>query len=68
VRPQPLDASVVDQFRERWLRAIDELGASAAAEDAAAVFAQRMGCTVAEARLLVSRAWQMLGIRAPAGT
>lgn len=51
-----------DMMRGRWLLAIAELGARVAAEDAAKAFAERTGCSVAEGRLLVRRAWQMLGI------
>jgi hypothetical protein len=49
-------------FRERWLLAIAELGATRAAEDAAEAFVLRSGCTLEEGRTIVARAWRLLGI------
>ena len=60
--PHPGGDSVVDQLRARWILAIGELGATAAAEDAARAFALRGTCTLDEARNLVMRAWSMLAI------
>jgi hypothetical protein len=51
-----------DLFRSRWRVAVRELGPKAAAEDAAEAFALRMGCSVEEGRVIVARAWQMLGL------
>jgi hypothetical protein len=53
---------VNDQLRQRWLQAISDLGASAAAEDAAQAFVSRMGCSLDEAHSRVRRAWEILGI------
>ena len=52
-----------DQLRARWFLAIDELGPSGAADDAAHAFVDRMWCTLDEARDLVRRAWQTFSLK-----
>ena len=57
-KPAPIE----DQLRERWLAAIDELGAEAALRDAAEAFALRFGCEASQARAIALRAWRMLSL------
>jgi len=60
--------STVDALRLRWLAAIKELGADAAAEDAAQAFVLRLGCTPSEGRAIVLRAWHTLGLLSTNGS
>jgi hypothetical protein len=55
-------ASIDDVLRRRWLLEIERLGVECAFEDAAHVFALRFGCTVAEGRSIVLRAWRTLSL------
>jgi hypothetical protein len=56
------DQSASDLLRRQWLKAIHELGATAAAEDAAEVWTQRLGCSIDEGRAIVARAWRTLAL------
>jgi hypothetical protein len=58
----PVESPVIEQLRARWQQAIADLGASAAAEDAARAFTLRSSCSLAEGRAYVRRAWQVLAI------
>jgi hypothetical protein len=55
-------APETDMLRARWLRAISEMGAAAAHEDAAQAWVLRLGCTLEEGRAIVTRAWRTLGL------
>jgi hypothetical protein len=55
-------APIEDQLRERWLTAIDELGAEAAVLEAAEAFALRFRCDIAEGRAIALRAWRLLSL------
>ena len=55
-------APIEDQLRERWLRAINELGVDDALREAAEAFALRFGCDLNEGRAIALRAWRMLSL------
>ena len=55
-------APIEDQLRERWLAAINELGADSALRDAAEAFSLRFGCDVSEGRAIALRAWRTLAL------
>jgi hypothetical protein len=55
-------APIEDQLRERWLSAINELGADIALRDAAEAFALRFGCDIGEGRAIALRAWRTLSL------
>jgi hypothetical protein len=49
-------------LRRLWLSAIYDMGADAAAEDAAQAFVLGLGCALSEGRSIVVRAWRTLGL------
>jgi hypothetical protein len=55
-------APIEDQLRDRWLCAINEMGADGALRDAAEAFALRFGCDVSEGRVIALRAWRTLSL------
>ena len=56
------DQATSDLLRRQWLKAIRELGAAAAAEDAAEAWTVRLGCSIEEGRAIVARAWRTLAL------
>ena len=58
----PSASEVEDQLRQRWLLAIAKLGREGAFWDAADAWALLLGCSSAEAREIVKRAWSMLAL------
>ena len=55
-------APIEDQLRDRWLSAINELGADVALRDAAEAFALRFGCDLNQGRAIAMRAWRTLSL------
>lgn len=53
---------IEDRLRERWLVAIEELGAEGAVNDAAEAFALRFGCDISEGRAIALRAFRTLAL------
>ena len=59
---EPSASLVGDQLRERWLQAITELGREGAFQDGVEAWMRLLGCSIADAREIVRRAWSMLAL------
>ena len=57
---------VEDQLRQRWLLAMAKLGREGAFQDAVDAWMVLLGCSSAEAREIVKRAWSTLAFRSGA--